>query len=356
MAAIRESATSSWAHKIGRASGPPALCVRTALAATAATAAGSASGPATSTLPPPRRQRTEAPVTTAARTAWASVRSPALTSSVPIPGEPSSAVPTSRPVPCTRLITPGGTPAPAASCAKATADSGARSDGLITAVRPAARRGRTEQITSASGSPQDRMCPASPRSWLRTGWLRARARQIRARRASRRPNRPGRARSHRPATGRARRRARPGRRRGEPAPPRAGPRHPPTAAGRARGLDGPADIEPAGQRHGREDGAIERAADLVVERRGGELPAAADEIAREVLVPGKAGHEKLAQGSRSSSAHSASSDTLSPAGSTSSRQPVSTPVEDLAARLARLRAPAARCRPRPCGARAPPSR
>ena len=63
----------------------------------------------------------------------------------------TSAAPTSGPSPVTTLTTPFGNPASANSGANSSIDADVNSEGLITAVQPAASAGASFQLVSVSG-------------------------------------------------------------------------------------------------------------------------------------------------------------------------------------------------------------
>ena len=64
----------------------------------------------------------------------------------------TSGAPASRPLPCTMLSTPGGTPASSASWPRRAAVIGLSSLGLSTAVLPKARQGATLALAVSSGT------------------------------------------------------------------------------------------------------------------------------------------------------------------------------------------------------------
>jgi hypothetical protein len=72
------------------------------------------------------------------------------------------ASPTTSPVPCTMLNTPGGRPASAVTSARISAVSGASSDGLSTTVLPATRAGASLATTCCSGKFHGVIAPTTP--------------------------------------------------------------------------------------------------------------------------------------------------------------------------------------------------
>ena len=78
-----------------------------------------------------------------------------------MPGWAVRVAPTAAP-PVTTLITPGGIPASAARSASSSAVTGVSSDGLTTAVQPAARAGASFQVSRASGEFHGMMAPTTP--------------------------------------------------------------------------------------------------------------------------------------------------------------------------------------------------
>ena len=64
----------------------------------------------------------------------------------------TSAAPTSSPIPCTMLKTPGGKPASATRSASSEHDSGDHSAGLSTTVEPAASAGAVFHVESMNGA------------------------------------------------------------------------------------------------------------------------------------------------------------------------------------------------------------
>ena len=76
-----------------------------------------------------------------------------------------SAAPTSAP-PVTTLITPGGMPASPARSASSSAVTGVNSEGLTTAVQPAASSGPSFQVRRASGEFHGTMQPTTPTGTL----------------------------------------------------------------------------------------------------------------------------------------------------------------------------------------------
>jgi hypothetical protein len=75
---------------------------------------------------------------------------------------PTSAAPTSSPMPCTTLKTPGGRPASSARSASSEHDSGDHSAGLRMTVLPAARAGAHFQVESMNGAFHGVMITAGP--------------------------------------------------------------------------------------------------------------------------------------------------------------------------------------------------
>ena len=75
------------------------------------------------------------------------------------------ALPTSAPVPVTRLTTPGGKPASASSSTRSTAQCGVSDDGLNTTVLPVTSAGIIFQQGIAIGKFQGVMMPATPSGW-----------------------------------------------------------------------------------------------------------------------------------------------------------------------------------------------
>ena len=67
-------------------------------------------------------------------------------------GSATSAAPTSSPIPCTTLNTPGGKPASPVRSASSEQDSGDHSAGLSTTVQPAASAGAIFQVESMNGA------------------------------------------------------------------------------------------------------------------------------------------------------------------------------------------------------------
>lgn len=94
--------------------------------------------------------------------------------------------PTSSPYPCTRLKTPGGSPASCVMSARSEAVSGAHSEGLTTTVEPAASAGAIFQLASINGAFHGVMRTAGPAgsqlTWFvwplvsKSSWARARSR------------------------------------------------------------------------------------------------------------------------------------------------------------------------------------
>ena len=82
------------------------------------------------------------------------------------PGCSTIAAPASRPVPCTILSTPPGTPASAASAASIAAVVGVTSLGLPTTVFPVASAGAIFHVNRYSGRFHGEMHPATPRGRL----------------------------------------------------------------------------------------------------------------------------------------------------------------------------------------------
>ena len=74
----------------------------------------------------------------------------------------TSGSPTSGPSPVTTLTTPSGKPASANSLANSIIDAEVYSDGLITAVQPAARAGASFQLVSVSGEFHGVMIATTP--------------------------------------------------------------------------------------------------------------------------------------------------------------------------------------------------
>ena len=74
----------------------------------------------------------------------------------------TSASPTSGPSPVTTLTTPFGKPASANSGANSSIDADVNSDGLITAVQPAASAGASFQLVSVSGEFHGVMIATTP--------------------------------------------------------------------------------------------------------------------------------------------------------------------------------------------------
>jgi hypothetical protein len=78
------------------------------------------------------------------------------------PGCVTSASPTSGPRPVTTLTTPSGKPASPNSLASSSIEADVNSDGLITAVQPAASAGASFQLVSVSGEFQGVMMATTP--------------------------------------------------------------------------------------------------------------------------------------------------------------------------------------------------
>ena len=74
----------------------------------------------------------------------------------------TSACPTSGPRPVTTLTTPFGKPASSNSAASSTIEAEVNSDGLITAVQPAASAGASFQLVSVSGEFHGVMMATTP--------------------------------------------------------------------------------------------------------------------------------------------------------------------------------------------------
>ena len=74
----------------------------------------------------------------------------------------TSASPTSGPRPVTTLTTPFGNPASVNSLASSSIDADVNSDGLMTAVQPAASAGASFQLVSVSGEFQGVMIATTP--------------------------------------------------------------------------------------------------------------------------------------------------------------------------------------------------
>src|SRR4029453_17130485 len=79
-----------------------------------------------------------------------------------IAGCATSAAPTSGPSPVTTLTTPFGNPASAKSGANSSIDADVNSEGLTTAVQPAASAGASFQLVSVSGEFQGVMMATTP--------------------------------------------------------------------------------------------------------------------------------------------------------------------------------------------------
>ena len=77
-------------------------------------------------------------------------------------GSETSAAPTSSPIPCTTLSTPGGSSASSARSARREAESGDHSAGLRTTVQPAASAGAIFQVASMNGAFQGVITTAGP--------------------------------------------------------------------------------------------------------------------------------------------------------------------------------------------------
>src|SRR5437763_9870874 len=67
------------------------------------------------------------------------------------------------PKPCTRLKTPGGTPASCITCASSAAEEGVSSEGLATTALPHASAGATFQVMSRNGRFHGTMTATTPR-------------------------------------------------------------------------------------------------------------------------------------------------------------------------------------------------
>ena len=87
------------------------------------------------------------------------------------PGCSVSPAPTSSPMPCTTLSTPGGSPASSARSASSEHESGDHSAGLSTTVQPAASAGAVFQVESISGAFHGVITTAGPLA-MRTTRLR----------------------------------------------------------------------------------------------------------------------------------------------------------------------------------------
>src|SRR5262249_49225293 len=77
-------------------------------------------------------------------------------------GWPTKGAPTSPPKPVTALTTPSGKPACLNKAANSSMEAEVNSDGLITAVQPAARAGANFQLVSVSGEFHGVMIATTP--------------------------------------------------------------------------------------------------------------------------------------------------------------------------------------------------
>ena len=89
------------------------------------------------------------------------------------PGCRVSAAPTSSPIPCTTLKTPGGKPASATRSQRSEHESGDHSAGLRTTVQPAASAGAVFQVESMNGAFQGVITTAGPLGIRMTRFARA---------------------------------------------------------------------------------------------------------------------------------------------------------------------------------------
>jgi len=113
-----------------------------------AAAARSASGKTTCGDLPPSSRVTGFRFSAAACATARPVAVDPVNATLSTPGWPASAAPPSRDWPGITLTTPGGKPASAIRSANPSVEAGACSDGLITAVHPAARAGARPRAAS----------------------------------------------------------------------------------------------------------------------------------------------------------------------------------------------------------------
>ena len=110
---------------------------------------------------PPSSSTVGTRLAAAARATWRAVSPPPVKVILSMAGWAVSAAPTAGP-PVTTLITPGGNPASAVRSASISAVTGVSSDGLTTAVQPAASSGASFQVSRNSGEFQGMMAPTTP--------------------------------------------------------------------------------------------------------------------------------------------------------------------------------------------------
>ena len=110
---------------------------------------------------PPSSSTVGVRLSAAARATCLAVAPPPVKVILSMSGWAVTAAPTSAP-PVTTLMTPGGNPASAVRSASRSAVTGVMSDGLTTAVHPAASSGASFQVKSANGEFHGTMAPTTP--------------------------------------------------------------------------------------------------------------------------------------------------------------------------------------------------